>query len=39
MVAPETIGTHTGYWILANGSGAPFGSYITAKIIVSKPKP
>ena len=39
MVAPKTTGTYTGYWIMTNSIGTPFGSYVTVKIIVSNKKP
>jgi hypothetical protein len=34
LIAPETEGTYTGYWILTDGSGTPFGNYVYVKIVV-----
>lgn len=34
MSAPETPGKYLGYWIMANGGGVFFGSYVTIKIEV-----
>lgn len=35
LTAPETEGTYTGYWILANNSGTAFGNIVYVQIIVS----
>jgi hypothetical protein len=34
LSAPQTEGTHTGYWILTDGYGEPFGNYIYVSIVV-----
>jgi hypothetical protein len=39
MIAPEMTGAYTGYWILTNSIGTPFGSYFTVKIIVTNKIP
>ncbi|MBL8078568.1 MAG: hypothetical protein JNM55_11445 [Anaerolineales bacterium] len=35
LTAPDTDGTYTGYWILANSSGTAFGNYVYVQIVVS----
>jgi hypothetical protein len=35
LIAPESDGTYTGYWILENGSGTAFGGYVYVQIVVS----
>ncbi|MEW6404719.1 MAG: NBR1-Ig-like domain-containing protein [Chloroflexota bacterium] len=35
LTAPDTDGTYTGYWSLANSSGAAFGSTFYVQIVVS----
>jgi hypothetical protein len=35
LTAPESEGTHTGYWILSNSSGTAFGNYVYVQIVVS----
>ena len=35
LTAPDTNGTYTGYWILANSSGIAFGNYVYVQIVVS----
>jgi Ig-like domain from next to BRCA1 gene len=36
LTAPDDAGTYTGYWILANKNGTPFGAKVYAQIIVSE---
>lgn len=36
LIAPETEGTYTGYWILSDGEGKVFGETIYVQIIVSE---
>jgi len=35
LTAPDADGTYTGFWILTNGSGTAFGTYVYVRIIVS----
>ena len=35
MVAPSTVGTYTGYWIMQNASGKNFGEPVYVSIVVS----
>jgi hypothetical protein len=35
LIAPESDGTYTSYWILENGSGTAFGGYVYVQIVVS----
>jgi hypothetical protein len=35
LTAPETAGTYTGYWIMTNSSGTPFGNYFYVQIVVA----
>jgi hypothetical protein len=34
LIAPETEGTYTGYWILTDANGTTFGGYVNIKIVV-----
>lgn len=36
LIAPDTDGTYTGYWILSDGEGKVFGETIYVQIIVSE---
>jgi hypothetical protein len=35
LTAPDEIGTYTGYWILTNKNGTPFGARVYVQIVVS----
>jgi hypothetical protein len=35
LTAPESEGTYTGYWILADSGGTAFGTYVYVQIVVS----
>ncbi|MBI5951361.1 MAG: hypothetical protein HY865_06870 [Chloroflexi bacterium] len=34
LTAPDTPGTYTGYWVMTNSSGAPFGNVFYVQIVV-----